>query len=112
MTSGVAEAGGIKGLLFNTALESKRLWLQYGGYVNSYVFDPLVFDPIKKRIGFDRVRLMVTSSAPLSPHVLEFLRCVFGCPIIEGYGQTECRFVVRLCASCLRHWSLRFFALC
>lgn len=32
---------------------------------------------------------MVTASAPIDKNVLEFLKCCFSCPILEGYGLTE-----------------------
>jgi long-chain acyl-CoA synthetase len=35
------------------------------------------------------VVLMCTGSAPINGDVLNYLKVVFGCPIIEGYGATE-----------------------
>lgn len=48
----------------------------------------MVFSTAKERLG-GRVRVMITASAPISAEVLAFLRCVFCCPIVEAYGQTE-----------------------
>jgi long-chain acyl-CoA synthetase len=36
------------------------------------------------------MRKMITSSAPISKDVLNFLKIAFCCQINEGYGQTEC----------------------
>jgi hypothetical protein len=33
---------------------------------------------VKLGVGLDRVRLVLTGSAPIADHVLEFLRIVFG----------------------------------
>jgi long-chain acyl-CoA synthetase len=64
------------------------------------VWDALVFKPVAGRVGLDRCRIMITGSAPIAPHVLEFLRVVFCARICEGYGQTECS-----AAATLTSWS-------
>lgn len=40
--------------------------------------DRKVFSIIKAQLGLDRVRIMVTGSAPIASHVLDLLRAVFG----------------------------------
>jgi long-subunit acyl-CoA synthetase (AMP-forming) len=40
--------------------------------------DAKVFSKVKARVGLERVRLMLTGSAPIAAHVLDFLRAVFG----------------------------------
>jgi long-chain acyl-CoA synthetase len=89
ITGTAQAAGGIKSFLFNTAFADKKKLLKENINTHS-IWDSLVFGPIKKRVGLDRVRLIVSGSAPLSAHVMEFLRIVFGCQVAEGYGQTEC----------------------
>eukprot|EP01062_Namystynia_karyoxenos_P062552 TRINITY_DN55454_c0_g1_i1.p2 TRINITY_DN55454_c0_g1~~TRINITY_DN55454_c0_g1_i1.p2 ORF type:complete len:682 (+),score=243.58 TRINITY_DN55454_c0_g1_i1:107-2152(+) len=88
---GAQAAGGVKARLFQMALAAKTARLEKGGLaaLKHPVWDALVFNPAKKRIGFDRVRLMVTGSAPIASHVMTFLRVFFGVPVHEGYGQTE-----------------------
>jgi len=90
--AGVEEAGGLKAQLFRRALAAKTSYLQTGSDASALghmLWDKLVFGPLKQRLGFDRLRLMVTGSAPIAPHVMNFLRAVFGVPVLEGYGQTE-----------------------
>ncbi|XP_070608811.1 long-chain-fatty-acid--CoA ligase 5 isoform X2 [Erythrolamprus reginae] len=43
-----------------------------------------------KEITGGKLKAIITGAAPISPSVLMFLRAVFGCHIIEAYGQTEC----------------------
>eukprot|EP00658_Telonema_sp_P-2_P035592 TRINITY_DN25853_c0_g2_i1.p1 TRINITY_DN25853_c0_g2~~TRINITY_DN25853_c0_g2_i1.p1 ORF type:complete len:653 (+),score=193.98 TRINITY_DN25853_c0_g2_i1:116-1960(+) len=90
--AGVEEAGGIKAMLFKQALAAKTGYLAAGNdaaALKHMVWDTLVFGPLKKRLGFDRLRLICTGSAPISGTVMNFLRAVFGVPVLEGYGQTE-----------------------
>ncbi|KAF7637196.1 AMP-binding domain-containing protein [Meloidogyne graminicola] len=75
--------------LFNIARAQKKALLQKGIVTCDSLWDKLVFSKARQRIG-GHVRLIVTGSAPISAEVLEELRIVFGCHIIEGYGQTEC----------------------
>ena len=93
--AGVTETGGLKGWLFNRALRDKIAGLRQG-HLTHAVWDRLVFTPLKKRLGFDRLRLMATGSAPIAGHVMDFLRAVFGVPVLEGYGQTESSAIITL----------------
>lgn len=35
------------------------------------------------------IKGMITGAAPISAQILDFLKAVFCCKIVEGYGQTE-----------------------
>uniref|UniRef100_A0A914DA52 long-chain-fatty-acid--CoA ligase n=1 Tax=Acrobeloides nanus TaxID=290746 RepID=A0A914DA52_9BILA len=37
-----------------------------------------------------QLRLVTTGGAPLTAQVMNFSRVIYGCPLFEGYGQTEC----------------------
>mmetsp|Transcript_14933 Transcript_14933/g.24322 ORF Transcript_14933/g.24322 Transcript_14933/m.24322 type:complete len:660 (+) Transcript_14933:368-2347(+) len=92
---GVEEAGGVKKWMFEKALASKVAGLKSGSLTHP-IWDRLVFGPLKTRLGFDRVRLMFTGSAPISDNVMNFLRAVFGCNVLEGFGQSESSQLVSL----------------
>ena len=47
-----------------------------------------VFDKLKERMGFDRMRVAYSGAAPISPEVLRFFQSI-GVNLVEGYGQTE-----------------------
>jgi long-chain acyl-CoA synthetase len=47
-----------------------------------------VFRKLKKRMGFDRIRVAVSGAAPISSDILHFFQSI-GVNLIEGYGQTE-----------------------
>lgn len=47
-----------------------------------------MFKDIRNLTG-GQVRIMITGSAPIAGEILTFLKAVFGCPLLEGFGQTE-----------------------
>ncbi len=47
-----------------------------------------VFRKLKKRMGFDRMRVAYSGAAPIAPDILHFFQAI-GVNLIEGYGQTE-----------------------
>eukprot|EP01116_Phalansterium_solitarium_P022436 TRINITY_DN740_c0_g1_i1.p1 TRINITY_DN740_c0_g1~~TRINITY_DN740_c0_g1_i1.p1 ORF type:complete len:641 (+),score=168.99 TRINITY_DN740_c0_g1_i1:107-2029(+) len=85
--SGVNEAGGWKKALWDRAFASKQYWLERG-YLTHRFWDYLVFGKVRALLG-GRVRYIVSSSAPVSAEVLDFLRIAFSCEVYEAYGQTE-----------------------
>jgi len=85
-----AQAGGIKTFLFNRAFAAKEYYLDHHNTVHHSVWDRLVFSKVAARVGLDRVRVLLTGSAPIAGHVLKFMRIAFSATLCEGYGQTEC----------------------
>jgi len=64
--------------------------LKTKGTLSHFMFDDLFFNKIREGIfGHTKIAFMTTASAPIRPEVINFLKIVFGCPIIEGYGMTE-----------------------
>lgn len=47
-----------------------------------------VFEPLKRRIGFDRTRLCFSGAAPASPDLFDYFQAL-GINLVEGYGMTE-----------------------
>jgi long-chain acyl-CoA synthetase len=86
--AGIAAAGGMKKKIFDAGLAAKTAGLA-NGHLKHAVYDRLMFNKIKKALGLDCIRFMVSGSAPLSETVMVFFRCMLGVVVVEGYGQTE-----------------------
>jgi len=83
-----ATSHGLKGSLFKKGFNAKKYWLERG-HLEYGFWDRLVFNKVATKLGLDRCKIMLTGSAPISAHVMDFLRIVFSCRVLEGYGQTE-----------------------
>ncbi|TPP60537.1 Long-chain-fatty-acid--CoA ligase [Fasciola gigantica] len=74
--------------LLDYSVQQKLKEQKRGIYTRYGLLDYLFFRQIRKQIG-DRVKVVVSGSAPLQPEVLNFLKAAFSCPVLEGYGSTE-----------------------
>jgi long-chain acyl-CoA synthetase len=87
---------GYKKTMADYAYNTKKYYLQNGGHVTHSIpysliiglWDKMVFSKTKEAFG-GRVRYMITASAPISGEILDFIKIVACCPVLEGYGQTE-----------------------
>ena len=64
--------------------QSVPFWLALTYFLAHFI----VFRKLKKRLGFDRVRIGFSGAAPISHNILKFFQSI-GIPIREGYGMTE-----------------------
>ncbi|CAK8672752.1 unnamed protein product [Clavelina lepadiformis] len=87
----------IKNFLLNRAVKSKSEKLSNGVTTKNSFWDKIVFRKIQNTLG-GRLRVCVTGAAPVSPDILNFMRCALGIPFTEAYGQTESS--SGICASC------------
>lgn len=88
ITAAVQALSPLKRKLFELGYAAKRANLYSEGSSIHPFWDRLLFSKFAAALG-GRVRWILTGAAPISPEVLEFLRIVFCCRVMEGYGQTE-----------------------
>ena len=89
----LASAGGIKGFLARWAIKQGYANVDKAtrGEAPSSAYqraDRLVLTKIRTRLGFDRVKQLVTGAAPISPGTVRFFWAI-GLPLYEVYGQSE-----------------------
>lgn len=89
VTSMAASKGAFASSMLQSAVSAKVSNLRSSGALTHTFWDWAVLSGIKAKLGLDRVRYLLTGSAPMSVETMEWLRVVFGAPLLEGYGQTE-----------------------
>jgi long-chain acyl-CoA synthetase len=70
----------------NKAIARKKIPIYLAAAYHLFYF--IVFRKLKKRLGFDRIRVGASGAAPISHEVIKFFQSI-GIPIREGYGMTE-----------------------
>uniref|UniRef100_A0A1I8EYR3 long-chain-fatty-acid--CoA ligase n=1 Tax=Wuchereria bancrofti TaxID=6293 RepID=A0A1I8EYR3_WUCBA len=89
VTENIRKQNIIKRFIFHIALKSKLRQLAKGRLHFNTIWDKTVFKKTRALFG-GRLRLITSGGAPISTDVMNFSRVVYGCLLIEGYGQTEC----------------------
>ena len=94
----IHETGGLAQRIFDWGMKWKQANL-----LNPKIQDPLslpvfdiLFERIKVKLGLNRVRGVLTGSAPIAGSTLSWLRALLGVPVMEGYGMTECTLVATI----------------
>lgn len=73
--------------LFNVAYKYKSFMLRSGS--TTPIVDAIVFSKFRAQVG-GNVRAILSGGAPISKESHQFLRACFSCPVVQGYGLTEC----------------------
>ena len=74
--------------IFDKALEIKINNYERYGKLNHAFFDPIFFNKIRNLFGGKMV-WMLSGGASLQREILQGLKVMVGCPLVQGYGQTE-----------------------
>ena len=90
----VNQGSSFKASLFRLALERK---MTNPSDPLAIITDRIIFKKVGEKLGLDKVKQILTGSAPIAPSTLSWFRAVFPkVAVNEGYGQTECTLVCSL----------------
>ncbi|EEH37634.1 long-chain-fatty-acid-CoA ligase [Paracoccidioides lutzii Pb01] len=96
------EAPGFKGALSRHVVATKTANLVHAPPSSAtnkhFLYDRIWSRKVAAALGFERMRTMVSGSAPLDESLHQFLRVAFACDIVQGYGLTE-SYATSLCQS-------------
>ena len=74
--------------IFDKALATKIYNYEKYGKLSHAIFDPIFFNKIKNKFG-GKMLWMLSGGAALQHDILQGLKVMVGCPLVQGYGQTE-----------------------
>lgn len=77
---------GLKRRVFDRAMQERKGALARG--VDTPYWNEKVFKGPRELLG-GRIKAVLSGGAPLSKETQEFMLCLFGCPVLQGYGLTE-----------------------
>ena len=84
----INKKGPIVKKLFNAALKLKISNYEKYGKLSHALFDPIFFNQIRNFLG-GNMKWLLSGGAALQKEILQELKVMVGCPMVQGYGQTE-----------------------
>ena len=84
----VSAKGSLVKKMFDIALSVKINNYEKYGKLNHAFFDPIFFNKIRNKFG-GKMEWMLSGGAALQKDILQGLKVMVGCPLVQGYGQTE-----------------------
>lgn len=84
---GVKDKSCILRFVFGKAYAEQGAAVREGRRIQRW--DDKVFKKVKDTIGMTKTKCLITGAAPCPPYLLEFLKIVIGCQVVQGYGLTE-----------------------
>ena len=84
----VSQKGPLVKRLFDNALKIKINNYERYGKLSHALFDKLFFNKIRNLFG-GKMIWMLSGGAALQKDILQGLKVMTGCPLVQGYGQTE-----------------------
>jgi len=85
--AGVSQSNYVKKKIAKEAFKTSAVYIRDN--VRSGFYDNILWNGVAAKMGLDRCRIMVTGAAPMPGYLMEFMKLVAGCPMLEGYGLTE-----------------------
>ncbi len=81
----VSKESKLKQWALNKAIKSKEEGMQK---CKSTPIADLVLGAVRKNFG-GRIRFVLSGGAPIRAEVQQYMRTIFGCCLVQGYGLTE-----------------------
>jgi len=83
----VSEGNYITKTLANSAFASSSVYVRDNQ--RSAFYDTVVWNGVATKMGLNRCKVTITGAAPMPGYLMEFMKLVTNCPMLQGYGLTE-----------------------
>merc|ERR1719193_2784550 len=85
--AGVSESNFMKKKIAKDGFRSSAVYIRDNQ--RSGFYDNILWKSVAAKMGLNRCKIMLTGAAPMPGYLMEFMKLVGGCPMLEGYGLTE-----------------------